>query len=66
MASEPTLHGGGEVVDTDEGPMVSISEEALEDSGVEIGEKVLVATHDGGEITLIPWTKAKIQGMIDE
>jgi len=46
--------------------MVSISEEALKDAGVEIGEKVLVATHEGGEITLIPWTMAEIQGMIDE
>ena len=65
MASEPTLHGSGEVIEGEDGPLISISEEALADAGVETGEKVLVATHDGGEITLIPWTKAEIQGMID-
>jgi hypothetical protein len=66
MASEPTLHGGGEVVEGEDGPLISISDDALEDSGIEAGEKVLIATHEGGEITLIPWTRAELQGMVEE
>jgi len=64
MAPDPDggyeLHGTRKVRTDGKSVVVTIPPEAVEKSGIEPGEQVMVGSEDDGAVVLIPWSESDI------
>lgn len=59
------LHGTTEVRTDGASIVVELPREAVERSGVTVGETVMVGSIEDGPLSLVPWSEDDIRGMLD-
>ncbi|WP_281195817.1 hypothetical protein [Halorubrum sp. F4] len=63
---EMELHDTRKVREDGKSVVVTIPPEAVEHSGIEVGEKVRFGTVEGGEVAMIPWGEDRIRDLLGQ
>ena len=58
------LHGTRKVREDGSSVVVTIPKEAVEHSGITVGEQVMVGSQDDGLVAMIPWAEDDIREML--
>lgn len=65
MSDDVDMHGTKTVCEDGFTVTVSIPASAVENSGIEVGEQVMVASEPDGPVVLIPWSEDDIRDRMD-
>jgi len=60
------IHSTRKVREAGNSVVVTIPKDAVERSGIELGEQVMVGSIDDGPVTLIPWSEDDLRSMLDQ
>ncbi|WP_224268581.1 AbrB/MazE/SpoVT family DNA-binding domain-containing protein [Haloprofundus salinisoli] len=67
MSEEGTeMHGKATIQEDGSSVVVTLPKEAVEHSGVEIGEQVNIGSTEDGPVVLLPWSEDDIREIMDE
>ncbi|RDZ38759.1 hypothetical protein C5B89_09355 [Haloferax sp. Atlit-47N] len=60
------IHSTRKVREAGNSVVVTIPKDAVERSGIELGEQVMVGSIEDGPVTLIPWSEDDLRSMLDQ